>query len=358
MNKIEIDILSKTKLNKSFDIEPSYPIINHGNLIVGLNSINWDENGKRRNEFSVASFRLLDGEILWETKFESELPNGVKCDFIVFNETVIGCASYELFGIDVNTGRIKWKKEFKKHSSPKLSIIGNRIFWSNWGELNEINPFSGQKINSIKPRVKWFDSSIVENDNRYFIATSNSKIFELNIDNLKILHEFEYKGGWAIGCKPYFFRNLMISNSYGASLKIFNLNDNTELKSFNRKSGAKPIQNGSNELFLSYHGNSDNKLNCYDVFDFKKLWSTEIERIQYIYCSEDSFEFIYKENEIYKIGKLYYDEPNKISVLGQGSYTQWNNYKFDLWEGVSIVKDESYEVYVFEPNKILCITMH
>ena len=150
----------------------------------------------------------------------------------------------------------------------------------------------------------------------------------------------------------------MISNSYGASLKIFNLNDNTELKSFNRKSGAKPIQNGSNELFLSYHGNSDNKLNCYDVFDFKKLWSTEIERIQYIYCSEDSFEFIYKENEIYKIGKLYYDEPNKISVLGQGSYTQWNNYKFDLWEGVSIVKDESYEVYVFEPNKILCITMH
>ena len=62
-----------------------------------------------------------------------------------------------------------------------------------------------------------------------------------------------------------------------------------------------------------------------------------------------------EENEIYKIGKLYYDEPNKISVLGQGSYTQWNNYKFDLWEGVSIVKDESYEVYVFEPNKIQCI---
>ena len=357
MKKIEIDILSNTKLNSSYDIEPSFPILYNDNLIVWLNSIDWSDRGKKRNEFSVASYNINNGKVLWETKFESEVSNGIKCDFVITGKHILGCSSHELFSIDLETGKLNWCKKLEKHTSPKLSKIDEKIYWSNWGELQEINPSNGKKIKSLKPRVKGFDSKVIKYNERYFTSTANSKIIELDIDELTVINEFKYKGGWAIACEPYFFRNLMISNSYGSKTLVFNLNDNSEIKRFNRKTGAKPIQKGINENFISYHGNSDSKLTCYDLNSLKKKWTKEIERVQYISVTNESIEFIYKEEDYYRIGKLNMKESDEIVIQSESKYQNWQNYQFDLWEGVSIINDGKRKIYNYEPNKIQCITI-
>ena len=357
MKKIEIDILSNTKLGNSYDIEPSFPILFDSHLIIGQNSIDWRESGKKRNEFSIACYNLKTSKLAWETLFKSEQSNGLKCEGIEIDGNLIACSSYELFSINLTNGEINWRRKLQKHSSPKLSIIGNKVFWSNWGELQEIDPNNGKKIKSLKPRIKWFDSAIIENDQRYFVSTSNSRILELDIQELTVKNEFKFNGGWAVSCEPYFFRNLMISNSYGSKTNVYDLNDNSKLKSFNRKTGAKPIQAGFEELFLSYHGNSDNKLNCYDLFTLKKKWSKEIERIQFMQIDNEKIEFIFKEDNRFKIGSMSINKPISVKILNESEYQNWNNYPFDLWSGVSIIKNERFKIYNYEPNKILCVTL-
>ena len=356
MKKVKIDILSNTELNKSFDIEPSFPKLIGSQLIVGQNSIDWNERGKKRNEFSIACYNLKNSELVWETLFKSEQSNCLKCEVIEIDGNLIACSSNKLFSINSTSGEINWTRKFSKHSSPKLSIIGGKVFWSNWGELQEIDPNNGKKIKSLKPRIKWFDSVIIENDLRYFVSTSNSKILELDIQELSVKTEFKFKGGWAVACEPHFFKNLMISNSYGSKTNVYNLNDNSQLKSFNRKTGAKPVQAGFEEFFLSYHGNSDNKLNCFDIYNLKKKWSKEIERIQFMQIDDGKVEFFFKENERFKIGELTIKEPTSVKIINESEYQNWSNYPFDLWEGVSIIKNEIFKVYNYEPNKILCIT--
>jgi len=348
--KINLTNIIEINTDKAIAL-PVFPSVFESQLIFGINIKPINNSNIEDKSCYIVSLKTDDKSVNWKIRLENSEINQVRTKAKKLNNLIFICTDYELLALEIESGKEKWKKSFKKHSDPEISIIDNRLFFSNWGEIQELNPSNGKKISSKKPRVSWFDSEVIKYKDRFFVSTSNSKILELST-SLEVLNEFKFPGGWAIACKPIFNDGQLISSSYGGKIISFDLKNNLPLKKMNKKAGSKPNQIKINKNIFFYEGHLDNKLTCYDLTNFKKKWTNQIERIQTLTNINGKLISIYKENDKYVVGEIEMSNGKIKNIIDVSNYENWDIYKWDLWEGVGIDSNTKTSIYAFEPNSI------
>lgn len=350
---MKIDLKKIVELeSNNLNALPVHPVLFDEQLIFGINIESNIDSIPVQKPCCLVNLDTKDYTINWKLELTgSEVKTKPKelCGIVFI------CTDYELIAIDKTSGEKKWNKIFKKHTDPEISVINDRLFFSNWGEIQEINPENGKKIISKKPRVKWFDSEIVVSNNRFFVSTSNSKILELSSLNLEVLNQYKYPGGWAMGCCPFIFENKLVSSSYAGKIISFDLETNLPVKRMNKKAGSKPQQLIINQNGFFYEGHLDNKLTCYDLSTYKKKWSNQIERIQALQNVDKELFIVFKENENYVVGKVEIKTGKVIEIVEESEFSNWSLYKWDLWQGIAVETSKEYLVLAYEPNKISII---
>lgn len=349
----------KIELNKLINIEegmnaqPSFPLLIDNNLILAINQGFPNPNDGRSKLGYLLSFNLNQNSVNWLIKLEDEENNAIQTQMKEL-DGVLYVATYTcLYAIKLDEGIIKWNKKFKIPFYTKIAILNKRLVVSNWGELIEFDIESQKKLKSKKPRVKWFDSEVIEYNGRWFVSTSNSKILEVNPDDFEVINEFKFPGGWATGVTPLIYNDKLISSNYGGKIIIVDLDSNEIIKRINKKSGSKPQQLMFADKIFFYDGNLGELLTAYDLTKFSKKWSKEIKRIQFITESPNGdLEIIFKENDEFVSGIFDKDKGELKEISLSTDYEKWDLMRFDLWDGVGIIRNEKYSVYAFEPNKV------
>jgi outer membrane protein assembly factor BamB len=349
----------KIELNKIIDIEegmdaqPSFPILIDQNLILGINQGFPNPNDGRSKSGYLLSFNLNQNIVNWLIKIEDEENNAIQTQIRELDGLLYVATYGALYAINSRDGITKWKKKFKSPFFPKISILNKRLIVSNWGELIEFDIESQKKLNSKKPRVKWFDSEVVECNGRWFVSTSNSKILEVNPSDFEIKNEFKFPGGWATGVAPLIYNDNLISSNYGGKIIIVDLDSNEISKRINKKSGSKPQQLLLDDRIFFYDGNLGELLTAYDLPKFSKKWSKEIKRVQFITQSIDGeLEIIFKDNDKFVSGIFDKSKGDLKEITLSTDYEKWDLVPFDLWDGVGIIRNDKYSIYAFEPNNV------
>lgn len=336
MNNYNIDI--KNLLDESdnpMDAQVSC-IVKSGELLYfGVNFRTPSPNCSNADYCYVVAYDLNAKSLLWSTKLPGK--NNIINDYpIDIDNRIIAASSNQLAAMDKDTGNVIWQKTFKNNGSVELSSIGSRIFVSNWGELAEIDVSTGKKLKSIKPRVKWFDSGVIQYDSRFFVSTSNSKILELD-ESFNIVREFKFPGGWAIGCTPLIHKSKMIASSYGARSIVFDLNNNEADKKFQKAAGSKPNHLLIGDYYILHESIVCNRLSCFSLTKKKKLWSSDLSGIQGIWERDsDSAFIIFERDNSYVAGIIDIKNGNITSILDTGEPGIPDSYEFGLWDGISI----------------------
>ena len=120
----------------------------------------------------------------------------------------------------------------------------------------------------------------------------------------------------------------------------------------NKKAGSKPNQIKIGEYGFFYEGHLDNKLTCYNLNNYKKKWSSQIERIQSLSNIKEKLVSIFKQKGKYLVGEINTSNGEIEKIIDESVYKYWERYKWDLWEGVGIDSNEQNLVFAFEPNLI------
>lgn len=349
---MKIDLTKIIEIDKDKNIAlPVYPSLFENELIFGINIESIKDENIKENYCYLINLNPINNFVKWKIKLENSNPNQIRTKVKKINDIIFICSNYEFLALEINSGREIWRKEFKKFTDPEISIVNNRLFFSNWGEIQELNINNGKKISSKKPRVKWFDSNVVRFNNRFFVSTSNSKIIEFSSE-LDVLNEYKFPGGWAIGCEPLINNGHIISSSYGGKIISFDLESNLPIKKMNKKAGSKPNQIKIGEYGFFYEGHLDNKLTCYNLNNYKKKWSSQIERVQSLSNIKEKLVSIFKQKGKYLVGEINASNGTIEKIIDESVYKNWERYKWDLWEGVGIDSNEQTLVFAFEPNLI------
>lgn len=351
---MKIDLTEIIKTTSKKDLLPVYPILIEDKLIFGVN-VDSENSNVFGNECFVVCLNLKTNLPYWILDYKNSLSVGINTHLKISNDILFFCTSFELFAINIKDGSIIWKKVYK-NTSPQISIINNRLFFSNWGEMMELDLHTGKKIMSKKIRVNWYDSEIIPYKNRFFSATSNSKIVELSLSTLEVINKYEFPGGWAMGAKPLFFDNYILSSSYCSKIIIFDLDSNLAIKKFNKMSGSTPRQIVIGSKAFFYEARLDNKLTCYDLIKCKKAWNLEINNLQNFQVINNKLYAIFKDKGNYIIGIINQDNGTIDTILDSSEYNYWDRYTSDLWQGVAIEFDKNNIIFAYEPNKLTIIT--
>ncbi len=355
--KIELDLRKFIEIDDEESLQPLYPRISNNNLFVGVNIVGKDNFINCSNIVYLLSYNLESQRLNWVLKLIGEGKNRILTGIKELNGALYIATDNYFYSVSKKDGTINWKKKFKNLGNPYISIIDNRLFLTNWGELLELDLMKNRRIQYIKPRVKWFDSEIIQYKNRWFVSTSNSKILELNPNDLTVERDFKFTGKWAVGAKPIIYKDFMVANNYSSKTIIFNLLTNEVEKRFNRKTGSRPMQKSFANNILFYEGNTGQELTLYSLCKFKKIWKKNIERVQYIEKSNcGNIELIYRSEGQYLAGIFDIGDGSLIRKSIISKYKGWSNVKFDLWRGVGIIVSDRYRVYCFEPNLITVTT--
>lgn len=276
---------------------------------------------------------------------------------VVCQDRIIVSTRYQVLCFSLPNLDLLWSHRFKQHCSlAKCSVSERTLYLLRWNEILKIDVSTGQILLKRKYRIKWFDSALQVFRGRYFAATSNSKIVELDAQTLDIVREYKYSGGWAIASTPYLYGNLMISSSYASEIIAFNLDTNLPEWKMKKKAGAKPLQHFSQDCALIYDGHIDTRLQKIRL-DGKRLWSVPLERVQALHIlNEVEFLAVYKSAvDIYSLGLFDYRTGKLIQNLAEYALPDRSLYSYDLWDGVSIVENETHIVSNFKPGELTLI---
>lgn len=349
--KIDLTKIVEVDIEK-YNALPVFPSLFENELIFGINIKSIvDSNSDDDNSCYIINFNIESKKVNWKIKLANSKIYQVRTKAKRLNDIVFICTNYELLAIELKSGKKIWSKSFKKNTDPEISIIHNRLFFSNWGEIQELNVTNGKKISSRKPRIKWFDSEIIEYNKRLFVSTSNSKILELSF-SLEVLNEYKFPGSWAVGCQPIIYNGQLISSSYGSKIISFDLESNLPFKKIAKKAGSVPYQIKIENCGYFYEGHLANKLTCYDLNNYKKKWTTQIEHIQFLKNINGKLISIFKKNDKYVVGEIEITKGEIANIIEKSNYKKWDLYKWDLWEGVGIDANTEKSVFAYEPNSI------
>lgn len=352
--ELKIELNKFIEIEEGMDAQPSFPLLIDDNLILGINQGFLNPNDGRSKNGYLLSFNLNKSDVNWLIKLQDEENNAIQAQFKELDGILYVATYGALYAINSEDGTIKWKKKFKSPFFPKISILDKRLIVSNWGELVEFDITTQKKLNSKKPRVKWFDSEVIDYKGRWFVSTSNSKILEVNPSDFEIINEFKFPGGWATGVSPLIYKNNLISSNYGGKIIIVDLDSNEISKRINKKSGSKPQQLLLGNRVYFYDGNLGELLTSYDLPKYSKKWSKEIKRIQFITESiKGDLEIIFKDNDKFVSGIFDKDKGELKEITLTTDYEKWDLVPFDLWDGVGIIRNDKYSVYSFEPNRVI-----
>ncbi len=149
----------------------------------------------------------------------------MSCAPIAVGAHLIVATSRQTYAFDLQSGRLAWSR---KNSAEELnfhwlSVINGELFESIDNAICRVEPRTGKILHKQKYRVHWLSGALVLNDGRFFVASSNSKILELDPQSLKPINQFKFPGGWSVRAEPQFLAGRMISTFYGASAVAFEL---------------------------------------------------------------------------------------------------------------------------------------
>ncbi|MNI03482.1 outer membrane biogenesis protein BamB [compost metagenome] len=337
--------------------EPSYFLLDGAIIYMGIHKNRPLAPSTVHGEFIAMDLR--SEKIIWTIPLSGDyvLGNELNDKPILFENKIILSTRFGLTCCNRETGEALWSITYKTPSDTKCSLINGVLYCKRDNEIQRIDLQTGKQLAKRKHRIKWFDSTIQEHQGRYFASTSNSKIIELELEKFDSINEYTYSGGWAIAETPYFHKHLMISSSYAGEIIAFNLETNQPEWKIKKKAGSKPYQTFYTGSALFYDGHIDSKLQRLEILNKKKIWSRQLERLQaFTIRNEHEFLAVYKTSEdTYNLGLFNFNNGELIQLITSNEGTDWNEYLYDLWKGISIQENESYIVSNFKPNEITVV---
>jgi outer membrane protein assembly factor BamB len=343
-------LIKKIQIGNSF-CYPCYPLVEKDNLYIGIRYNGVDSPANLSDGFQLQKQNFRSGEVFWTLDIDDK---DILCKPIISNNKLIVTTKNNIFAIDKENSYIIWNVKMK-NSHSHLSVINGLIYLINDNSITVIDSESGKKVATKKYRIKWFDSPVVVNDDRFFVSTSNSKIIEVHKDTLEVINEYKYPGGWAIACTPDFFSNQIISNSYSAYVSSFDIDSSEIVWRVKKQVGSQPKQLliSKDELLLFSEGLNKYELSAIKLSKGKKIWSKEY-HIQALsdYSNDEIASIMMNRDGQYLLCLINKNDGNITCEMCSTDFIFDDKFQYQLWNGSEVVKSEKLLVACYSPNEV------
>jgi outer membrane protein assembly factor BamB len=332
---------------------PSFPIHDNGDVYVCLRFTEPDLPEHTCKHSQIRKINIETKIAKWTFSLKDD-GDSISSKPILYKDKYLFTTNNYIIALSKDDGNILWQVKCKLWTT-NINVIDDLIYLCNDKEIKVLNCENGKTIKSKKYKVKWLDSSVIENNNRLFVSTASSKIIEINTETLEVENEFKYPGGWAIASTPSFFNNLMFSNSYSAYISCFDLATNEILWKVKKQAGTEPKQllDSKNELFFAIEILQEYRLTEISTKNGKKKW-TQNYHIHDLQNLDDNLliGLLKNSNGQYFVGIINKQSGAIEKERHFSEYVYDERFQYRLWKGAELIVADKQIILTYCPNEI------
>jgi len=332
---------------------PCYPIIEDDLIYIGLRFTNKNSDINSTESYQIRKINSKTEDVIWSIVLDKD---NILCKPIIVENKILFSTSSGLIALDKLNGEQIWKFKAKIWAS-HLSLVDKKVYLTNKNAIEVIDIDSGKRLKQKNYRIKWIDSPVVSKNNKLFISTSNSKIFEIDKNSLEILTEYKYPGGWAIATTPVFYKNQILSNSYASYITSFDIDSGEIVWRIKKKVGSEPKQLITSDFLYAIEILGAHKLTSINLSKGKKIWSKGYHIHELIDFDDNTLLGTLKQgNGQYIIGLINKKNGELINSLPSNDFKFDDKFQYRLWSEAIIESNDEKSIICYKPNEITILT--